>query len=284
MEKIDQMIAVRHLEDVNDLKKFGLNGGLEAGQEELAKKAALELITFAQQEGASYIELFASGQRRTSETAELLESAVSEVIPNFCEINTDTRLADLHQGQLNLPENYKEGDMFEPLRDGWNVFWDETFNKGDLLYKFGQDTSTDGQRKFPKLEGEFLKPGECYAQMAERYYDFLCSVLTQELSVPSKRLIAIIGHSITFGIMHELAVIAKDYIKPPMKPIPFGDLPRLTWEYFDKLKDGVLKNNPKYGEIALFDITYLKDEVFIEQLAIERDALRGLMTQSNVQY
>ncbi len=283
MENLEKMVTVRHLEDVDNLKEFGLNSSLREGQEELVEKTAEELINLAKKEGATYIDIFASDQKRTSETAVALQKSINDKAPDFSEITVDHRLNDLNQGTLNLPEGYLEGEVFQPLREAWKVFWDETFVKGDMLYRFGSPVSSDGSRNFSKLEGGFLEYGECYAQMAERLYDFIYSLLNQENEIPVKRLLGLVGHSITFGIMHELAVISKDYMSRPMKPIPFGELPKITWEYFAKLKDSVLKENPKYGEIALFDITHLKDEVFLEHVAIERDALRALLKQSNVQ-
>ncbi|MES3005441.1 MAG: hypothetical protein V4664_00680 [Patescibacteria group bacterium] len=283
MKERELVVGIRHFEDINVLRKFGLNAGLKEGQEDLAYESAKSLIELAEDKGATYIEMFSSDQKRTCETAILINEAVQELKPNFSEVNIDRRLSDLNQGELNLGPEYKDGERFEPLKEAWDCFWEETFNNGDLLYRFGDSKSMDGARKYDKLEGKFLKLGECYAQMAERYYDFLCSLLNQEASAPSSRLVTIVGHSITFGIMHELSLIAKDYNYPYTKPIDFGELPKLTWEYFDKLKSGVLSKNPGYGEIAVFDISYLKDNAFIEQLSVERDALRSLMFQSNVQ-
>lgn len=278
------MIGIRHFEDINAIRKFGTDAGLHEGQENLATETAQQLIRIAEASKASNIELFSSDHKRTSETAILVDKAIKELRPGFSEVNIDSRLRDLGQGELILPPEYVDGELFEPLRDAWGHFWSETFEKGDMLYRFGEPMSRDGSRTYPKLKGVFAVPGECYAQLAERYYDFIYSVLSQESTQTPKRMMAVVGHSITFGIMHELSQIAKDYSHPYRRPIGFGNLPQLTWEYFDKLKATVLVGNPGFGEMAVFDVSDLKDGAFIEQIAIERDALRALMTQSNVPY
>lgn len=278
------MIGVRHFEDINAIRKFGTDAGLHEGQENLAMETAQQLIIIAEENEASRIELFSSDHKRTSETATLVDEAIKELKPGFSEVRIDSRLRDLGQGEVILPSEYRDGELFEPLRDAWGYFWSETFEKGDMLYRFGESTSRDGSRTYPKLEGAFSVPGECYAQLAERYYDFIYSVLLQQSTQSPKILTAVVGHSITFGIMHELSQIAKDYSHPYRRPIGFGNLPQLTWQYFDKLKSTVLAGNPGFGEMAVFDVSDLKDEAFIEQIAIERDALRALMTQSNVSY
>lgn len=284
MKENSPAIGIRHFEDINALSTEGLNAGLIEGQEDLSESTAKSLVSKAYEGGFDYIEIFASDQKRTSETALMLKNSIDEIKPGFNEVNIDHRLRDLDQGELNLGPNYVDGEKFKPLQDAWTHFWDETFTRGDLLYRFGESISRDGSRTFSDIENKFLKPGECYAQMAERYYDFLYTLLSQEMVCPSKRLITLVGHSITFGIMHELAEIAKDYGHPFNRPITFGSLPDLTWKYFDKLKSTVLAKNPIFGQMAIFDISYLKDEKFISELEVERDVLRALMMQSNVQY
>lgn len=284
MKEQAPMIGIRHFEDVNAIRKFGTDAGLHEGQENLATETAQQLIRIAEENEASRIELFSSDHKRTSETATLVDEAIKELKPGFSEVKIDSRLRDLDQGEVILPSEYRDGELLEPLRDAWGHFWSETFEKGDMLYRFGESVSRDGSRKYSKLEGVFSVPGECYAQLAERYYDFIYSVLSQESTQASKSLMVVVGHSITFGIMHELSQIAKDYRYPYRRFIGFGNLPKLTWQYFDKLKSTVLARNPSFGEMAVFDVSDLKDTIFIEQIAIERDALRALMTQSNVQY
>jgi len=285
MKNFEKMAIVRHLEDINNLKEFGLDGILKPNQERESDKISKELIDLAVEEGAEVIDIFSSNQNRASETARKLDESINSIKPGFSKLNIDKRIRDLNQGTPNLPGDYSEGQDFEPLRDAWNIFWDETFVKKDLLYRFGSPESSDGIRKFPELEGAFSEYGECYAQLAERLYDFTYELFTQEKQSKPNNMIGLVGHSITFGVMHELAVISKDYTdKFPNKPIPLGELPKITWEYFDKLKKGVLNKNPEYGEINFCDITKMKDEIFLENLSVERDVLRGLMKQSNVQY
>ncbi len=284
MKENSPAIGIRHFEDVDALSSEGLNAGLIEGQEALSESTAESLVHKAHEGNCDYIEIFASDQKRTSETALMLKDSIDKIKPGFNEVNIDHRLRDLDQGELNLGPDYIDGEKFKPLQEAWGYFWDETFTKGDFLYRFGDSTSRDGSRSFSNIEDKFLKPGECYAQMAERYYDFLYTLLSQEMVSPSKRLITLVGHSITFGIMHELTEIAKDYGYPFNRPIAFGSLPDLTWKYFDKLRSTVLAKNPDFGQMAVFDISYLKDEKFISELEVERDALRALMIQSNVRY
>lgn len=285
MKEFEKMAIVRHLEDHDDLKKFELDGILKPGQEEEVFKISDELIELALDDDSESIDLFSSSKKRSLETAQKLHDTINDIKPGFAKMTEDVRVADLNQGTLNLPENYSEGQNFQPLRDAWDIFWDETFVKGDLLYRFGSPVSSDGTRKFPKLEGAFLEYGECYAQLAERLYDFVYDLFTQERYLRDKRTIGLVGHSITFGVMHELAVIAKDYNEEfPTVPIPLGELPKITWEYFEKLKNSVLSKNPEYGEVGFCDISGLKDEVFLENISVERDMLRAIMKQSNVQY
>jgi len=277
-----ESLGMRHLEDENMLKSHGHDAPLKPGQEGLMIPVAESIVTNCIERGISRVDIIASGQQRTRKTGAILKDKLTEVDPGIdVQMTVDERLMDLRQPQPILPENYIDGDNFLPLKKAWEIFWDETFAKQNFTYRFGDCIKTsDGTCTHPDLEGAFHGKGESYAEFCARFYDFLYD-FTSNYSARKDVLPMIIGHNATYALLHEFAEISKDLSNQvPIKPIEMGELPNITWEYFDKLKKTQLSRNPEHGELTVYDLSGLVHPEIREIVAIERDVLRAKTRQT----
>jgi len=105
MENINYNIpVVRHLDDIDDLEKFGRDGELIPGQEEKANVFAKEIYEAAKKEGRNAILFLSTDARRGVQTAELTSQKIKGLNENMkVKISTDHRLSSLYEGEFILP-------------------------------------------------------------------------------------------------------------------------------------------------------------------------------------
>lgn len=275
--------GMRHLEDENMLKSKGHDAPLKEGQESLLIEPVEKIIRECNEKGITRVDIIASGQTRTTQTGKMVKEQIKEHSSHALNVKLmiDKRLMDLNQGILDLPEEYNDGDNFAPLKSAWEAFWTETFEKQNFLYKFGDPImEMDGSTRYPALRGAFKECGENYAQFCQRFYDFLVDFVDQ---YAEKQYImpVIIGHNATHALLHEFGQISADFSKEVvLKPIELGDLPNITWNYFQKMRNDVLSRNPMHGELTVYNLTGLVSPDIREIVSVERDLLRAKILQS----
>lgn len=261
--------TIRHFEDANTLRSSGFDAPLVKNNQNLIDTVQRYFIVEAQKRSIKHIRLYTPEKKRTLQTSKLLKRAFEDkhILTDIC---IDNRLENINQGILKLPEKYTDGDHFRPLDEVWPIFWHNTFEKKDLLYRFGISHKE-----------HFVQLGNTYAKAVEGYYNFLISFL-ENINLQDDTLHIIIGHSICLNIILELEYIAKDTTRKnnPLI-IPKGDLPFTTSEYFHTLKSKSLLLKQDFGGIRLHEARYMSKEYFIQLLKREALALRELMLKHN---
>lgn len=273
-----EIIGIRHLEDENALLSYGFDTPLKEGQEALVNEIADHVIDNSKKLGLNKIDFVFSTQKRTTSTANLVKGNIDSKNQGLeVSLVPDERLADLDQGKLIFPEGYKDGDVIPFLSKAWDAFWKESFSNNNLLYRFGDPLKgIDGTSAYPDLEGAFEELGESCGEFTYRIYDFLGSLECRDYG---SKLNVIIAHTATTFILHEFVEIAKDLSKQFAPHIPMGDLPKISWVYFDRVKK-YLPEKLSHGEISTYDITDLIRPEIQEIIRIERDVLKAKLVQS----
>lgn len=273
-----EIIGVRHLEDEEALMTYGFDTPLKKGQETIITEIGNTIIEDSEKLGKEKISFIFSTQKRTSSTATLVRDAMLSKKENLdISLEPDARLTDLDQGRILFPENYKDGDHLPALPKAWDIFWEESFNKKNLLYRFGDSVKqANGTYLYPELNPTFDKPGESCAEFTYRLYDFLSSLEHRDYA---QTLNVIIGHTATVFIMHEFLEIAEDLSKLPVPHIPLGELPALSWTYLDKVRKYLPSKLP-HGNVSTYEVSNLIKPEIQEIIRIERDALKAMMVQN----
>ncbi len=273
-----EIIGVRHLEDVDALMTYGFDTPLKEGQESTIDEITDKIIEDCKRLGKERVDFIFSTQKRTNDTAILVKNGVlaKEAGLNIS-LQPDSRLVDLDQGKLIFPEGYKDGDFVPFLSVAWKAFWEQSFDKKNLLYRFGDPLKQlDGTSLYPELDSMFSEFGESCAEFTYRLYDFLGSLEHRDYD---NTLNVIIGHTATVFIMYEFLEIAKDLSKQLVAYVPLGDLPSISWTYLDKVKK-YLPEKLSHGNIATYEVTDLIKPEIQEIIRIERDVLKAIMVQS----
>lgn len=273
-----EIIGVRHLEDEDALMTYGFDTPLKEGQEVTVNKIADQIIEDCKRLAKDRVDFIFSTQKRTADTASFVKDAVLSKNEDInISLQPDRRLADLNQGKLIFPEGYKDGDFVPGLSVAWKAFWEQSFDKKNLLYRFGDPiVQSDGTYMYPELEPIFSELGESCAEFTYRLYDFLGSLEHRDYD---NTLNVIIGHTATVFIMHEFIEISKDLSKQFVPHVPVGELPGLSWTYLDKVKK-YLPEKLSHGNITTYEISDLIRPEIQEIIRIERDILKGIMVQS----
>lgn len=272
------MIGVRHLEDENALMTYGFDPPLKSGQEKIVSEIANKIIKDCVALGRNRIDFIFSTQKRTSNTAELVKDEIMSHAKNLnISLQPDSRLIDLNPGKLIFPPGYKDGDYLPGLPLAWEAFWEQSFGRKNLLYRFGDPVKQpDGSSLYPELESLFEELGESCAEFTYRLYDFLGSLEHRDYN---HTLNVIIGHTATMFIIHEFLEIAKDLSKEFVPHVPFGELPAISWSYLERVKKYLPEKLP-HGELSTYEVSDLIKPEIQEIIRIERDALKALMVQS----
>jgi len=273
-----EIVGIRHLEDEDALMTYGFDTPLKEGQEPLVSDIADKIIEDSKKNVKEKIDLIFSTQNRTNGTAILIRDKILSREENLnIFLEPDSRLADLNQGKLIFPEGYKDGDFVGGLSVAWKAFWEQSFDKKNLLYRFGDPVKRqDGTYLYPELESMFGEPGESCAEFTYRLYDFLGSLESRDYD---NTLNVIIGHTATVFIMHEFLEIAKDLSKQSIPYVQLGELPAYSWTYLDKVKQYLPEKIP-HGSVTTYEITDLVKPEIQEIIRIERDILKAIMVQT----
>jgi broad specificity phosphatase PhoE len=268
--KDQNLLVIRHLEDINDLSS-GRDSSLERGQEAEVEKIAETIYSDFELSGAKAIFLNASSKKRAHETASLIKDAIVKKHPEAkVHVNPDDGLADLDHGVYKLPDGYKIRDHFQVFEDAWKIFTDETFNKQNIDYKFGESyVGLDGVEKYPDLSEVFMKPGESYREICIRLYGSILDFYeNRERFEKGDIKLYAVTHSLPFGIFRSMIGLAQEYETGGLD-FKKGELINLCWEYYNSGKLG----RSTYGQISDVPGDILNNPGFMSILKAERDFL-----------
>lgn len=276
MEKLEKqpinVPIVRHLEDVDDLIRFGRDGDLIPGQESEAKNIAEKFIEECKKEGKEAIILVCSSRKRGVKTAEAVAGAIRAIDKDIkVRIAEEDALASIYEGEFILPDDYKAGDPFLGLPIANKIFNNEAFesNPPNDLYKFGDPVLLqNGSYKYPELLPYFKSYGESNRDIMLRTYLLIIQTYEKIHKLNSKTKVVVITHAQHYQIFRNLSIIAKKVIDEGFK-FNVGEIPRLCWKLY---KERSMTVKPTY------DINFIPVEELCssETIKLLKDELRYL--------
>lgn len=268
--KNQNLLVIRHLEDINDLSN-SRDSSLESSQEAEAEHISEAVYSDFELSGAKAIFLNVSSKKRVRETASLIKDAILKNHPETkVYVNPDDGLTDLDHGEYKLPEGYKIGDHFQVFEDAWKIFTDETFNKHNIDYRFGESyVESNGTEKYPDLSESFIKPGESYREVCIRLYSSILDFYeNRERFEQGGIKLYVVTHSLPFGIFRSMIGLAQEYETGGLD-FKKGELINLCWEYYNSGKLG----RSTYGQVSDVPSGILNSPNFMNILKAERDFL-----------
>jgi len=262
----------RHLDDVDDLRTFGRDGELLPNQEDSAKDYAKELVQRVHEEGKGAVLLLCSTRRRGIQTGQLIATQIKEIDPNIkLVITTNQALANIYEGVVHLPDDYKAGDKFLGFSVAKDVFNKEVFgSRPNFLYRFGDPVKSNSGNKYPELDGYFDEYGESYRDFLVRMFNFILETSKNRNRFDGKTKIAVVTHSQQYQMFFDLQSVMKDVQEGKIDLIP-GELALICWQrYLERIKlekpvyhvryietDGFY--NDKNINVLEQEVAYLKD-------------------------
>lgn len=260
----ERIMFMRHLQDQDNLF-YQNNSPVLPHELNRAGDIAREIAINAKQAGFDHIHFITSSKSRAAMTANEISNRARLYVNTSLEY--DERIRELDQGKYVLPKDYKPGDNFQPLKDAWLIFFDETFKSENLWYRFGNPVQTNNGLKYPELAKYFKEYGENQIEFSIRYYSFL-SNLYQRFRDKSSVLPVIVTHQALTARFFELSHIAVT-----RKVVSRGSLPLMEWSAFQEIKDrdGLSLD---YGGIANMDLATIGN--LVETLDSEVNFLKIL--------
>lgn len=264
------LLVMRHLRDLNDLRN-SRDSGLESNQEEETIKMSEAIYNDFESSDARAIFLSVSNKKRTLETASLIKEYMKNKHPEVkIFINSDDDLVDLDHGDYNLPEDYEVGDYFSIFEDAWRFFIEETFNKSNPDYRFGESyIDESGEIKYPELSEYFTRTGESYRYICIRLYTSILNLYKNKERFDDGGVKPyVITHSLPYGIFRSMVGVAQKYENGNLD-FETGDLMTLCWEYYNSGELG----RSTYGQISEVPNVLLENDDLMGLLKSERDFL-----------
>jgi len=266
------LLVIRHLRDINDLNN-GRDSSIEANQEDAALAIAQEIYADFEQSEASAIFLSVSSKNRALETAELIRQQMKGVVEDVhFFISPDDNLADLDHGEYMLPDDYKIDDFYPSIEKAWQVFSDETFNKENYGYKFGDSMpNPDGTHRYPELAEVFTKSGESHQDISARVYRYILDVHSNKERFKAARVRPyVLTHSLPFAEIRSLVEIS-NRVENEGFVFHEGDLMKLCWEYY---KSGKVDSS-HFGQVVGGLSSLIDNDIFIQMIKDELDFIKS---------
>jgi len=254
----ETVVLIRHFQDQDNLFCFNDSPVVEAELPK-ARIASAEILTHAEKISYSYIYIFTSSKQRAETTAQEIAREINGNLQVVLRI--DSRIREIDQGKYILPEGYKVGDYFQPLQDAWSAFFRETFEEGNLRYRFGDSLLNGDRCKYPELVGHFSEFGENQIEFSIRFYSFLID-LCQKFKNQKNILPVVVTHQALTARFAELIKIAEKMKAGSLSNISPGTLPLLEWRQFEEIK-GDRDIFIEFGGLTTLPLTLLYDLVDI---------------------
>jgi broad specificity phosphatase PhoE len=227
---------MRHLEDVDNLRDSGRDGGLVPGQEEAARQIATELVENVDQEGQQAILFISSDRLRTMQTVDLLRDAIKRLTKGAIKVRHAVQpdLAAMYQGEFVLPADYMPGDFYAPLQFATKAWVEETSGENaNLLYRFGDPVKLpDGSWKHAQLAHHFSQYGENSQECLARFYQLALAACDGESRLRGRTKVMIVTHAQLYQIYTSLATVALRLKKGGLVFPVGGGLPAYCWRLY----------------------------------------------------
>lgn len=265
----------RHLPDQDDLR-LDRDGPLDPEYHHLAIGIAEKIIAEAEKEDKKVVAFVVSPKKRAVQSVELIRNYIKEKKNGKIRtiVNIDQDIREIDQGKFILPQNYSYGDNLLELSEAGRVFFDQSANKKNYTYHFGDpELQDDGTYKHPEFANFFSEYGESYLEQNIRLYKAILKLYEYKDRLSQMKLV-VVTHGAPLSIYKELETIAIQILKEDFNP-EIGTIMDLTWEYYKKRA----KEKPSaYGRIETIDVSPILNEKIIGRLRAEIE----YMEQKNV--
>lgn len=270
-----KIIFAGHLEEHDDLKKWGRNAPLDfenPDNKEALIKIADALVEKIKTNGRKAVLFISSSKLRSQQTSELIAKELKNKLGDDIKIrfNTESNLNGNDQGEFVLPDDYVAGQVFEGLKLAGRIYSEEFSVNKNLFYKFGDPFLLEnGEYKYPELLQFFNKSGESYKEPLIRMFNSVLNMSHKVGKFEKNTEIVIVAHGLTYHVLRGMNIVAdkisvKDYI--PQK----GELPFKIWDEY-------LKRNSELRDTAygFLDISNLENPELIKILEEEINYLNN---------
>ncbi|MEL6649679.1 MAG: hypothetical protein AAFQ87_02620 [Bacteroidota bacterium] len=254
-----KVITVRHMDDVNGLRQYGFNGPLKPGQEELLD-SIVQNLTGLLSEKIQVKMLYSSLTRRIKETAEAVQARLLESLS--VELLDDPRLESIQRGVLILPENYQDGEWFNPLDEAWEAANDELFLERNPFYRFGDPY----HGKYPHLEQSFAEPGNSFGEALMKKFSLITELINTE-----DELVVVVGQSDLPLLLRELFVLCRE-----MDGVTAENLPYVYWDRYrshEPKETAYDREGIPFGHVEQFDLSLFSETGMKEIISSAYDNL-----------
>lgn len=265
MNEQKKMNAVRHIEDIDDLRE-NRDGSINWEKKEDALGMASQIIKEAQDSDSEIIFFATSPKKRVQETTVLVRDEIRRKTNLKTVLTVEKNIREIDQGEFRLPENYTYGVFIPELKKAWEVFWDETFNRGNFTYRFGSTENGKGEKEYADLENFFITPGENYTEFCLRLYTSVLEMARNPNLIDREKVkIVVMTHSAPLAIFKELEDVARKILTENFD-FATGTLMQTCWDNFKKREVDVAAN---FGYVESISIGYLCNPVILKKLEEE---------------
>lgn len=298
MENGNNFLFSRHLDEVDDLKKFGRDAPLERSPSNLEKlnkisEALYQKIVDTNKEAVLFI---TSPRLRAKQTAEwIAEDLKHRGLDLKIRFSPNDDLRSTEQGDFVIPEDYNPGDFFEGLSLASAIFTKEAHlsdtpgMEDNIHYKFGDPVlMPDGSYKYPELVKFFKENGESYSETLVRIYNSVLEMSESYEKMLGRTEVVVVSHGQIYHVLRGLSEISK-MIKNGDIDFKTGDSVKLLWQIYNSC-DSAQKvtgtcmplgfdvlNDPKMMEFLRKEVESLKEaNVEIESSELKLESLKSL--------
>jgi len=269
------LICVRHLQDQNVLKSYGLNGPLVEGQEEKVSGLVQKIKSEIQPSNTTVRILYSDKSLRIKQTVEMIAEKLESDVNIILDIEKSLDIFD--QGELLLPDNYTDGEHFDPLMQAWDAISEEAYTYRNIDYRFGEGC---GFKQYPTLAKSFLKNGESFVDLLIRKLYFVEYILKQ-LSQNENELLVVCTQDLFILLLKELQGLIDNDSSLRPEELMFD-----CWKiYKEKLQNDQSNDHTPFGDLVKFDLSDFANPTFIETITLARKHLenRKSVTPSSIQ-
>lgn len=276
--KAERKISViRHLDEIDDLDKYGRDGVLVDGQENKAEEIAGELYKELKERNKKAVLFVASPRIRTKQSAKIVINALLKKDSTLkCSLVQENDLREIDQGKFILPADYIKGERYEGLSIADKIFTKETHasdygEKNDNYdYRYGDPVLIeDRQYKYPDLNQFFIEYGESYRDVLLRIYSLVIKTSEKINKLGENTELVVVTHGQTTQIFRDLKEVAS-LIKNKLVEYKEGELPKLCWGLYKK-RDSSKKVT---GSLDIISVEDLADPYLVEILKNETSFLK----------
>lgn len=278
---MEKLLFSRHLDEIDDLEKYGRDAPLI---ESLANKKRLDEISNTVlekviREKKEAIIFVTSPKVRAKQTAALvaenIKKSSEERIKVRFSVNEDLRATD--QGDFILPADYIPGEVFEGLKLAGKCFDLETHGSDvpggidNIDYRFADPgLQRDGTYKYPELVKYFTSYGESYRESLVRIYSLVIATSEKYKKLLNKTEIVVVAHGQIYHVFRGLLEIQRLVAKGELT-LKQGDSVKLLWKIYKECTD-----DQKVTGICLpLDFECLDDQSMMDFLAKEIEFLKS---------